>query len=88
MKDIMLFTRQDDPYCLQAKDWVRELLLLHPEYEDIPLTELDVNERPDIVARYHYTFLPVFFVGGAKLCECPLKKERVAEVFDRAWNET
>ncbi len=88
MKDIMLFTRKDDPYCLQAKDWMREVLLAHPEYEDIPLTELDVEEHADIVHRYRYSFLPVYFVGGEKACECPLKRERIAEVFARAWRET
>lgn len=88
MKDIMVFVQEGSDYCLQAKDWVRDMLLAHPEYEDIPYSEVDVNEHPDIVAHYRYSFLPVFFVGGEKVCECPLKKERVAAVFKKAWDET
>lgn len=88
MKDILMFTKKNDAYCLQAKDWVRELLLLHPEYADIPLTEIDREEHPELAERYKFYFVPTFFVGGEKVCECALRKERVADVFRRAWNET
>lgn len=87
MKDILVFTRREDPYCLQAQDWQREVMLRHPEYEDIPLAVIDVDERPDLARQYRFTMLPAYFVGGQKICECPLKKERIDDVFSRAWSE-
>lgn len=87
MKDILMFVKQDNEYCAQAKDWIRELLLRHPEYADIPLTEIDQDEHPEIAKKYKYYFLPAFFVGGVRVCECPLLKERVAEVFEKAWED-
>ena len=87
MKDVLIFTRAGDPYCLQAQDWRREAFLRHPEYEDIPLAVIDVDEKPALAARYRYSLLPAYFVGGERVCECPLKKERVFEVFSKAWSE-
>lgn len=87
MKDILVLVRAADPYCLQAKDWQREVLLRHPEYEELSLIELDVDAQAEMAARYRYTYLPAYFVGGVRVCECPIKKERVAEVFAKAWRE-
>lgn len=86
MKDIMIFTRANDPYCVQAADWQRQLFLQHPEYEDLPIAVIDVEQRPDLAAQYPYSLLPTYYVGGKKVCEMPLKKERVAAVFEAAWS--
>lgn len=87
MKDVIVFTRAQDPYCLQAKDWQRELFLRHPEYEDVPLAVIDVDQKPELAAKYRYHMLPAYFVGGVRVCECPLKKERIAAAFAQAYEE-
>ena len=69
MKTITLFYLQTCPYCIKAKEALRQLCLEDPAYKAVPIHWIEESREPQIAAQYNYYYVPTLFCGKEKLYE-------------------
>lgn len=57
------------PYCIQARELIKELKEEHPVYKKIEIEEVNETAQPELIATLDYYYCPSFFDGKEKLYE-------------------
>ena len=89
MKSVKLFHLTHCPYCVKAKEAIRELCEEDPKYKSIPLEYINEEEHPELAAQFDYYYVPTIFYGEEILYEAqPGQKyeeirEHIRKAFDR-----
>jgi thioredoxin 1 len=87
MKKILMFTMENCPFCVKARNWMRKLLEENPEYAKIEIRIVDELEQPAYADEFDYYYVPTYYVGGAKVHEGVPTLEIVKGVFEEALKE-
>ena len=87
MQKITMFMFPSCPYCVEALDWMKELKLENPQFNDIPFTMIDENRQRALADEYDYWFVPTYYIGEKKVHEGAATKEIVKSVYERALQE-
>lgn len=85
MKPVIMFTMESCPYCVKAREWMKEVFAEHPEYKRIQLTIIDEVEEPQIADKFDYWYVPTFYVGEKKMHEGAASPQIIKRVFAAAY---
>lgn len=86
MKELKMFMFPTCPHCRRAKAMIAELLEAHPEYKDVPFTEINERKERELADSYDYYYVPAFFVGDEKIAEGVPSAEIIEKAFAAAYN--
>lgn len=86
MKKIELFILRNCPFCIQALNWQEKILNENPKYKDIPIEIIDENEEYERANSFNYYYVPSYYVDGIKVHEGVATREKIENVFERAFN--
>ena len=82
MKDELLFFMLPNcPYCRRAAQYLEELQQERPEFQSIPVREIDERVQAELANQYDYYFVPSFYLGRRKLHEGAMGKSDVLRVL-------
>lgn len=87
MRTLTYFFIPGCPYCAQAKQYMHEIFLEHPEYRNIPIREIDETRQPELANFYDYYYTPCFFLEGRKIMEGIPTKTLILAVFEAAYKD-
>ena len=66
---IRLFYFPSCPYCVKAKEAIRELCSENPEYESIEIEWINEKIKVALADQFDYYYVPTIFYGDEKLYE-------------------
>ncbi|HBR03461.1 MAG TPA: glutaredoxin [Ruminiclostridium sp.] len=87
MKQILMFTMENCPYCRRANQYMEELMKETPKYKDIPVRIVDETYDPDTAELYDYYYVPAYYVEEEKAQGGAASKEDIHRVFEKALEE-
>lgn len=64
---------------------MEELKKENPKYEEVEVKIIDEGVNPEIANTYDYYYVPTYYVDGVKVHEGVATKEKVREVFEKAY---
>ena len=86
MQELKMFMLPACPHCRRAKAIIAELLEAHPEYKEVPFTEIDEKKESELANSYDYYYVPAFFAGNEKIAEGAPSEEMIEKAFAAAYN--
>jgi glutaredoxin len=87
MKKILFFYQESCPFCIRARQHLRDLQHEHPEYQQLDIEFIDENLEAERAATYDYYFVPTLYVDGVKVHEGVLRRVKLEEILANAVQE-
>lgn len=84
MKPVLMFMMKSCPYCREALNWMEALKKENASYGDVDISIIDEADHPEIAEKYHYYYVPTYFVDGVKVHEGECSKDIVRSIFEKA----
>jgi glutaredoxin len=69
MKEVKLFHLTGCPYCIRAKNALKELIRENEAYGKIAIHWIEEREEAETAEQYDYYYVPTVFFGTEKLYE-------------------
>lgn len=83
-KPVRMMVQAGCPHCAQARQYMKELLAEHPEYQSVKVEEIDELKQPKLAESLDYWYVPTYFVDGQKVHEGVITKDDVDRVYKTA----
>ena len=80
MKELVVLTRKDCPYCASVRDNIKKVLQENPGFSHIAVTVMDEDD-PRAENLDHY-YAPAFFAGDVRISEGNGGAEAVFSAFE------
>lgn len=77
-----VFILEDCPYCLRARQYIKQLKEENENYQKIDIEYIDEAKEVELADRYDYYYVPSFYDGDKKLHEGAINKDEVKQLFD------
>ena len=84
MAKLTLFHLERCPYCIQARQYLRELQDQDPRYASVTIDLIDERKNKALADAHDYYLVPTFYLGSQKLVEGILTKADVQAVLEKA----
>ena len=84
MPKLTLFILESCPYCVRARQYLKELQTEDPKYLSVEIDMIDEKANKALANSYDYYLVPTFYLGKTKLFEGIMTKEDVRNVMESA----
>lgn len=84
MKKITLFKLKYCPYCVQALNYMHELISANPAYASLEIEIIDEGEERKRAAQFDYYYVPTFYLDAVKVHEGAVTRHQVQNILAQA----
>jgi len=84
MPKLTFFILEFCPYCVRARQYLKELQDEDPKYNAVEIDLIDERQNRALANSYDYYLVPTFYLGKTKLFEGIMSKEDVRKVLESA----
>ncbi len=84
MKELTYFYLTGCPFCRAADRMLEELAAENPDFAKICVKKIEERENSALADQYDYFYVPCLWLGGQKLHEGAVSKEKLRAVLEQA----